>query len=146
MGHFTLFSDFIEKTLPATLVTAPGHYTELLFQLLSALVAIAGVIAAYFWYFDKPFPAAEPKRNALQNFLYQGWDFDLLYDTVIVKPVVFLSRIDKDDFIDQFYKGLASLAVLLNQLLSAAQNGKVRRYAFVLAIGVIITLTIILYS
>ena len=145
MGHFTLFSDFIEKTLPVTLSPAPGHYTELAFQFVSAIVAITGIITAYFYYFNKPFPATEPRRNALQQFFYQGWDFDLLYNTIIVQPIVFLSRIDKDDFIDKFYTALASLAMLLNKILSATQNGMVRRYAIVLAIGAIITLTIIFY-
>ena len=145
MGHFTLFSDFIEKTLPVTLSSAPGHYIEFVFQLVSAIVALTGIVTAYFYYFNKPFPAAEPKRNALQQFFYQGWDFDLLYNTIIVQPIVFLSQIDKDDFIDKFYTALASLTLLLNKILSATQNGMVRRYALVLAIGAIITLTIILY-
>jgi len=145
MGHFTMFSDFIEKTLPVTLVTIAGHYTELLFQLISGLVAVAGIGTAYVFYYNKPFPAAEPQRNAVQNFFYRGWDFDLLYDALIVRPVIFLAQIDKNDVIDRFYNGLASLALWLNKLLSATQNGMVRRYAIVLAIGAIITLTLILY-
>jgi NADH-quinone oxidoreductase subunit L len=145
MGHFTLFSDFIEKTLPVTLSPKPGHYTELAFQFVSAIVAVTGMVTAYFYYFDKPFPATEPQRNAIQQFFYQGWDFDLLYNTVIVKPIIFLSRIDKSDLIDKFYTGLASLTILIHKILSATQNGMVRRYAIVLAIGAIITLTIILY-
>ncbi len=79
------------------------------------------------------------------SFLCKGWDFDILYDTLLVRPVVYLSQIDKNDFIDQFYKGIASLALWLNKILSATQNGRLRRYALVLAIGAIITLTIILY-
>jgi NADH-quinone oxidoreductase subunit L len=145
MGHFTLFSAFIEKTLPVTLSSATGHYTELAFQFISAVVAIAGMVTAYFYYFNKPFPAAEPQRNALQQFFYLGWGFDLLYNAVIVKPIVFLSQIDKNDFIDKFYNGIASLTIFLNKILIATQNGMVRRYAFALAIGAIITLTIILY-
>jgi NADH-quinone oxidoreductase subunit L len=145
MGHFALFSEFINKTLPATFEKTVGSYTEILFQVISALAAIAGVGVAYRYYFEKPFPAAEPKRNVLQTFFYKGWDFDLLYDTLLVRPVVYLSQIDKNDFIDQFYKGIASLALWLNKILSASQNGKLRRYAMVLAIGAIITLTIILY-
>jgi NADH-quinone oxidoreductase subunit L len=111
----------------------------------SALAAITGVGVAYRYYFEKPFPATEPKRNALQTFFYRGWDFDLLYDTLLVRQVVYLSQIDKNDVIDQFYNGVAALALWFNKILSASQNGKLRRYAMVLAIGAIITLTIILY-
>jgi NADH-quinone oxidoreductase subunit L len=145
MGHFALFSDFINKTLPATFQRPLGGYSEMLFQVISSLVAIAGVCVAYRYYFGKPFPAAEPKRNALQTFLYRGWDFDIFYDTLLVRPVVYLSQIDKNDIIDRVYTAMASFAMLLNKLLSATQNGRLRRYATVLAIGAIITLTIILY-
>jgi len=145
MGHVTLLSDFIEKTLPATRVITSGNHFELLFQIIAAVVAIGGVLTAYVYYFNKPFPAAEPERTALQNFFYQGWDFDLLYNTMIVRPVVFLSRIDKSDFIDRFYIAVAAFAVALNKLFSATQNGKLRSYATVVAIGAVVILTIIFY-
>jgi len=145
LGHFTLFSDFIEKTLPVTAIAITGHYTEFALQCISAVVAIAGMLVAYIYYYNKPFPATEPRRNRLQQFLYLGWNFDLLYNTIIVQPIVFLSAIDKNDFIDKCYNGLAALTVQIHSLLSAMQNGMVRRYAVVLAIGAIITLTIIFY-
>jgi NADH-quinone oxidoreductase subunit L len=145
MGHVTLISDFIEKTLPAISIHESGYATEFIFQLISAIAAIGGVVVAYLFFFNKPFPAAEPQRNKLQKFLYNGWDFDLLYHTVFVVPVVMLSRIDKNDFIDKFYTGIASLTLVLNKALSATQNGKLRWYATVLAVGAIITITIIFY-
>jgi NADH-quinone oxidoreductase subunit L len=145
MGHLTLFSDFIEKTLPVTLANSSAPYTEFLFQLMSGLIAVAGIGTAYVFYCGKTFPALEPQRNAVQQFFYRGWDFDLLYDTLVVRPVVFLAQIDKADVIDRFYQGLASLALWFNKILSTSQNGKVRRYAIVLAAGAIITLTLILY-
>jgi len=146
MGHVTLFSHFIEKTLPATAVTALGHSTELIGQLMAGAVAITGMLIAFRLYYNKPFPAAEPVRNPIQRFFFQGWDFDLLYDKAIVQPVVFFSRMDKNDFIDQFYTGIATVSSWLNKVLSATQNGKLRRYAMVLAVGAIITLAILFYT
>ena len=145
MGHIRLISDLIEKTLPTITMHESGHAMELIFQLISAIVAIGGVAIAYLFFFNKPFAAAEPERNKLQKFLYNGWDFDLLYHTFFVVPVVMLSRIDKNDFIDKFYTGIASLTILLNKVLSATQSGKMRRYATVLAVGAIITIAIIFY-
>ena len=145
MGHVTLLSDFIEKTLPATMVMRYGNNIELLFQIIAAMVAIGGVATAYVYYFNKPFPAAEPERTKLQNFFYKGWDFDLLYNTIIVRPVVFLSRIDKNDCIDRCYTGIAALTLTLHKLFSTTQNGKLRTYATVVAIGAIVILTIIFY-
>jgi NADH-quinone oxidoreductase subunit L len=145
MGHVTLFSDFMEKTLPITGTKGLGYSTEFIFQLMAAAVTIGGVLLAYRLYYKKIFPAAEPERNALQTFFYKGWGFDLLYNKLIVAPIVFLSQIDKKDFIDGFYNGLASCTQVLNKILRTTQNGRVRWYATVLAIGAIITLTIILY-
>ena len=145
MGHVTLLSDFIEKTLPSIATMPSSHATELIFQIITAVVAISGIVIAYLFYFNKPFPAAVPERNKLEQFFFNGWDFDLLYHTMIVVPVVMLSRIDKNDFIDKAYTGLASLMRALHKLLSATQNGRMRWYATVLAIGAIITITIILY-
>jgi len=146
MGHVTLFSQFIQHTLPVTVATASGHAAEWIAQVIAAVVSIAGLALAYRIYYNKPFPAAEPIRSPIQQFFFQGWNFDLLYDKIIVQPVVFLSRIDKNDIIDQFYTGLASIAGLFNKGLAATQNGKLRWYAMALGIGAVITLTILLYT
>jgi NADH-quinone oxidoreductase subunit L len=145
MGHVTLFSRFIQKTLPATMITSFGHSTELIAQLIAAAVAITGAGIAYKLYYNKPFPAAIPVRNSWQTFFFKGWDFDQLYNSIIVAPIVFLSRIDKDDVIDRFYNILAAITRLLNRALTATQNGRLRWYAMMLAIGTIITLTILFY-
>jgi len=146
MGHVTLFSQFIQHTLPVTVATASGHAAEWIAQVIAAIVSIAGLVLAYRIYYNKPFPAAEPVRSPIQRFFFQGWDFDQLYDKGIVQPIVFLSRIDKNDIIDRFYTGLASIAGLFNRGLAATQNGKLRWYAMALGIGAVITLTILLYT
>jgi len=146
MGHVTLFSRFIQHALPVTAATTSGHTAEWIAQVIAAIVSIGGLALAYRIYYNKPFPVAEPVRNPIQRFFFQGWDFDQLYDRGIVQPIVFLSRIDKNDIIDQFYTGLASLTRLLNRGLAATQNGKLRWYAMALGIGAVITLTILLYT
>lgn len=145
MAKLTLVSDIVDKTLPATVLSKLEHSTELIFQLIAAAAAITGIILAYRLYFNKPFPAAEPKQNAVQRFFYKGWNFDLLYDKVIVEPMVFLSRIDKNDFIDRFYTGLAYVTRKSHYVLSTAQNGQLRWYAMVVAVGAIIILTILFF-
>jgi NADH-quinone oxidoreductase subunit L len=145
MGHFALFSGFTENTLPATETVHAGHTTEFIFQFIAAVVALAGIFAAYRLYYKKSFPAAEPERNTWQYFFYKGWNFDLAYNKLFVHPFVRLSKLNKNDVVDLFYKGLGSGTQSLNRLLSATQNGSVRWYAMVVAIGAIITLTILFY-
>ncbi|MEO5788950.1 MAG: NADH-quinone oxidoreductase subunit L [Gelidibacter sp.] len=145
MGHLTLVSNFVEKTLPATTLLSLQPSTELIFQIISAVVALVAVFIAYKLFFNKPFPAAVPQRNAIQQFFFKGWDFDLVYDKLIVEPMVFLSKINKNDIIDKFYTGLAYIARQLNVLLSATQNGQLRWYAMIIATGAILILTIIFF-
>lgn len=145
MGHLTLVSDFVNKTLPATSLSALGSSTELTFQIIAAAAAIGAVYLAYRLFYNKPFPAAVPQRNAIQTFFFKGWDFDLLYDKIVVNPIVYLSRINKRDFIDQFYSGVAYITRRSHALLSTTQNGQLRWYAMVIAVGAIILLTIIFY-
>jgi NADH-quinone oxidoreductase subunit L len=59
-------------------------------------------------------------------------------------PVVWLSEIDKNDFIDLWSKGVAAFASYINSLLSFTQNGKLRWYAMALAIGIVLIITIML--
>ncbi|MGC1632754.1 MAG: NADH-quinone oxidoreductase subunit L [Gelidibacter sp.] len=145
MGHLTLVSNFVEKTLPATTILTLQPSTELIFQIISAVIVLVAVFIAYKLFFNKPFPAAVPQRNAMQQFFFKGWDFDLVYDKLIVEPMVFLSKINKNDIIDKFYSGLAYITRQLNILLSATQNGQLRWYAMVIATGAILILTIIFF-
>jgi len=143
LGNFTLFSNFINQILPSVKTFATAPAMEWLFQVIAAVLVIVGIIIAYKRYHR--FSSSEPDRNALQQFFYDGWDFDRLYNKIIVNPFVFLSQIDKKDFVDRLYTDIATVTIKLNHSLSNFQNGKIQRYAMVVAIGAIITLTIILY-
>ena len=67
-----------------------------------------------------------------------------MYDAVFVKPIVWLSVIDKNDFFDLWNIGLSRLALLFNRILSISQNGKLRWYLLSFSIGIAIILTYIL--
>ena len=43
----------------------------------------------------------------IRNFFLKGWGFDHLYDTVFVKPFLFITRINKADVFDKLYNGIA---------------------------------------
>ena len=142
LGHVTIFSDFIDLTLPMVQINE-GGISELTLQVIVALTALAGVYLAYIKYLKKSVPMFEEiKLTALQKFLFSGWGFDRLYDKLIVAPYMFIAEINKNDFIDLLYKGIAWLNGLMNHILITTQNGKIRRYAIGLVLGAIITLTI----
>jgi len=142
-GNIHLFSNLVDNTLPAV-VSKPGEHNEFLFQVLSAIVALSGIYIAYIIYFKKPSLSEPFSHSRINKFFEKGWGFDKLYDIVFVKPVIWLSIIDKNDFIDYWNKWLSKLALSGNRVLSITQNGKIRRYLLTFAIGIAIILTFML--
>src|SRR5664279_749280 len=143
IGNIHLFSTLVDNTLPV-IVTNNGEGRELLFQALSAIIALAGIYIAYVIYFKKPSLSAPFSHSGINKFFEKGWGFDKLYDVLFVKPVVWLSVIDKNDFIDYWNKWLSGLALSANRVLSITQNGKIRWYLLSFAIGIAIILTFML--
>ena len=142
-GNIHLFSNLVDNTLPAV-VSKPGEHNEFLFQVLSAIVALSGIYIAYIIYFKKPSLSEPFSHSRINKFFEKGWGFDKLYDIVFVKPVIWLSIIDKNDFIDYWNKWLSKLALSGNRVLSITQNGKIRWYLLTFAIGIAIILTFML--
>jgi NADH-quinone oxidoreductase subunit L len=145
IGNIHLFSNLVDNTLPAVVIKA-GENKEFLFQLLSAIIALVGIYIAYIIYFKKPSLSEPYSHSRINKFFEKGWGFDKLYDTLFVKPIVWLSDIDKDDFFDLWNIGLSRLALLFNRLLSITQNGKVRWYLLSFTIGIAIILTYMLFK
>ncbi len=143
LGNIHLFSNLVDNTLPAPLLRISEN-KEVLFQLLSAIIALTGIYLAYLVYFKKPSLSESYSHSSLNEFFEKGWGFDKLYDFLFVKPVVWLSVTDKNDIFDLMNKGIAKLVLLINRMLSALQNGKLRWYLMTFAIGIAVILTYIL--
>jgi NADH-quinone oxidoreductase subunit L len=143
LGNIHIFSNLVDLTLPAVMIQ--NHETpELLFQSLSAIIALTGIYLAYLFYFKKPALAASFNHSKLNKFFEKGWGFDKLYDTLFVKPMVWLSVIDKNDFFDWLNIGISKLAFITSRLLGIIQNGKLRWYLISFTIGIALILTYML--
>ena len=140
IGNIHLFSSLVDSTLPAVVVKEAGH-SEILFQSLSAVIVLAGIYLAYAIYLKKPALSESFSHSRLNRFFEKGWGFDKFYDVIFVKPVVWLSEIDKDDFFDWLNICISRLALLMNRLLGITQNGKLRWYLMSFTIGIALILT-----
>jgi NADH-quinone oxidoreductase subunit L len=138
-----IFSDLMKSVLPSTEITGNG-IPEYIFQILSAVISIGGIYLAWLIFIKKSLFRNSFINTPLSNFFLRGWGFDWVYNKLIVRPVVWLSEIDKKDFIDQVYTFIATGTGYFNQLLSKSQNGRLRWYLMVLTIGIIVILTIML--
>jgi NADH-quinone oxidoreductase subunit L len=143
MGSFHPFSNLVDTLLPGVILTHE-NVPEIVFQLLATVISLSGIYLAYLFYLKKPALTTSFDHSRLSHFFYKGWGFDRVYDILFVKPVVWLSDIDKNDFIDLFSKSLAMVTVSFNQMLSLLQNGKVRWAIMAFAIGIAFILTIMM--
>lgn len=137
-----LFSSLVDKTLPA--LTAESGTPEWVFQFISAITAITGLlIARRLFYRPSRFDTLY-LHTRTDHFFYSGWGFDRLYDVLIVKPVVWLSEVDVKDFIDRIYTFIAAVPVTVNTWLTRTQNGRVRWYVMGLSAGLAVLLIIMI--
>jgi NADH-quinone oxidoreductase subunit L len=143
MGNFHIFSAFLGNTLPGININE-GNVPEVLFQVIAAVVSLAGIGLAYRFYFRKPALGEVLDKNRLSHFFYSGWNFDKVYDFLFVRPVVWLAEADKGDFLDLLSTGLARITLFFTHLLSFTQNGNLRWYVMGIAIGITFILTILM--
>jgi NADH-quinone oxidoreductase subunit L len=145
IAHFTLFSDFVNNSLETVALTETAYESEFFLQVMAAVTAILGIFVAYWFWLKKPGSADVYEKSRLSNFFYTGWRFDWVYDHIFVKPVVWLAAINKRDFIDRIYDGIAFITGILHHTISLSQTGRLRWYAMSIALGAIIILTLVIF-
>jgi NADH-quinone oxidoreductase subunit L len=101
----------------------------------TAAIPIIGVVLGYFVYFP-PARVRETPVSAfgqrVNRFLFSGWGFDGLYEVLVTRPFVAVSRWNRNDVVDS---GLHNLTI-------RSQTGQLRWYAANMAIGTVIVLMI----
>lgn len=144
MGNIHLFSRLLDAVIPASIASHEGS-SEVLFQLLASVISLSGIYVAYLLYYRKSSLSESFNKSGINHFFYKGWQFDKLYDFLFVRPIVWLSEIDRNDFMDLINRGIGKLTLVFNDLLSITQNGKLRWYVMGLAVGIVFILTMINY-
>ena len=75
-----------------------------------------GLYFAYLFHLQKRGLAdalvANSAGRALHQWWFADWGFDWIYDKLVVHPFVWISQINRSDFVDSFYTGIARLADL----------------------------------
>lgn len=120
-----------------------SHSTEITLMLISVGVAFAAMAYAYIKYVKGGrLPVAdEEERPALANLSYHKFYIDELYDTIIRKPLDFLSgffyRVVEQLGIDGLVNGLGKGTLETSKGLRLLQTGNVGFYIFMMVVGII---------
>ena len=143
MGPVHLFTNLMKSVLPGINISE-HEIPEYLFQIISAFISLGGLYLAYLIFYKKSLFKNITNKNTISRFFLNGCGFDWLYNKVLIRPVVWLSEIDKKDFTDRFYTFIATGTGYFNFLLSKTQNGNLRWYLMVLTAGIILIISIML--
>jgi len=140
LGGFNPLGRFLAGVFGRAL--AASGQSEGLFLVISAIVAVIGIALGYLLFAPlRAWASATirpPAYNAVRQFLLAGWGFDRLYDRLLVRPYVFLTTLNRSDFIDWFYTGLALGVGGSSRAMSATQSGRLRNYATGLLLGAVL--------
>jgi NADH-quinone oxidoreductase subunit L len=144
LGHVQLFSDYLSPVLPRITVTEGIESTEWIVQLVAAILSITGVYLAYLFYVKRPEWRDSVKLSIPEIYLFwqHGWGFDALYDFMIVKPFVWISAINKNDFVDKIYSVIVESANVFHRVFAWTQSGVLRWYMMGIVIGTLLVVTI----
>lgn len=136
----------LHKVLPAT--AELSHNTMLLLEVLSAVVAIVGILlAAVLWLGQRRLVnaiASSAPGRLLSRWWCSGWGFDWLYDKVFVQPFLAIARLLKCDPLNALLNIPATLARLVGRGLLVSENGYLRWYVASMSMGAIIVLVLLM--
>lgn len=125
-----------------------AHHVPWLVKWSATFAMIIGFIAAYIMYIRRPeMPGRIAATNpGLYKFLLNKWYFDELYNTIFVKPALYIGRAVwkgfDDQLIDQtFTEGLGRRVQNVTNWVVKLQSGYLYHYAFAMLIGIAALLT-----
>jgi NADH-quinone oxidoreductase subunit L len=140
-SHGTAFARFLAPVLPAHEAASGGGAFALL--VLSALVAVGGVLLAWVMYGLRPVRGEEigVARNPIHALLLRKYYVDELYDAVFVQPLFRFSQWCARPFdlgvIDGIVNGVGRLVVAWAAGMRRIQTGFVMNYALGILIGAV---------
>jgi NADH-quinone oxidoreductase subunit L len=141
---------FLHFTLPTMVERNAAGMTESLSEVIAGLALLSGLSVAYLFHLQRRSLAelvvANPVGRVLHAWWSADWGVDWLYDRICVQPFLWAARVNKDDFIDRFYTGIARLTQVLYRALQLTQTGLVRWYAAGIAVGSVLFLAMAVFS
>jgi len=122
------------------------HHVSLGYMVIMIGLPILGIAAAWFIFVKGMINTDKLTSSGIGKYLHRfwftQWGMDWLYDRIIVAPYTGLARLNKNDFIDALYNGIARMTLFLHGLVSDTQTGQLRWYSITLACGLLLLVSI----
>ncbi len=119
-------------------------HPPLIIEIVAIVTPFVGIFIAYLFFGSKRFSAKGLSESNLAKYFNSGWGMDWLYDQILVKPFIFLSRINKNDIVDCMPNLVSASAKVIYKGLSASQNGQLRLYVATMAASSVLIIILII--
>jgi NADH-quinone oxidoreductase subunit L len=140
----------LHPVLPQTIEAHAGGLTEGRSEAIAAVLFLIGLYFAYVFHLQKrsltDALVANPVGRLLHQWWFADWGFDWIYDKAFVQPFIWAAQINKKDFVDAFYTGVARLTELSYRALSRTETGRVRWYAAAMAAGSVLFIAMVFFK
>jgi len=153
LSFLALFGGLLQIPLSSVFPTVVSPASASAFNFVSVITIAApflGLLLAVVFYLSGFFSAEDFANHnwisPVKQFFVSGWGFDMLYNSLLVRPFKILCKLNKNDAVDDLYLGIAWLSRNLHHVASASQTGRVRWYASSLALGSAVIIAIGLLS
>lgn len=133
---------------PAAFGVHADHATELMLIGLSVGAGVLGIAVAYVQYVSRGVRPVEDgeSRGFLENLIYHKYYIDELYNALIVRPIMWLSRglfrYVENGIIDPIVNGFGRLTMGGGQLLRYVQTGSVETYLILMVVGIVLVMAL----
>jgi NADH-quinone oxidoreductase subunit L len=150
LGNVPALAGLLHSALPEVVERHATGITEGLSEGVAAIGFALGLAFAYLFFLRKRRLAESMATSAagqvINRFWIADWGMDSLYDHLFVRPVIWFAHVDRNDFIDAFYTGVALLNIFSWRALRATENGRVRWYAAGITAGTVVFIAIVLWT
>ncbi|AIZ65008.1 NADH:ubiquinone oxidoreductase subunit L [Hymenobacter sp. DG25B] len=139
---------YSQKLNPAAFGAEVDHATEYMLIGLSVGAGLLGIILAYVQYVSRGVRPVEDgeSRGFLENLIYHKYYIDELYNALIVRPIMWLSRglyrFVENGIIDPIVNGFGRVTMGGGQLLRYVQTGSVETYLILMVVGIVLVLAL----
>ena len=119
-----------------------------LIPIVTAAIPALGVFIAYLLFLRRSVDISAMTQSSpgksLIRFFHSHWAMDWLYEKIFVIPYTWLAKINRADFIDNIYGGIAVLMLWANKVSVQTQTGQLRTYAGTMVLGLVLIIALML--
>ena len=119
-----------------------------LIPIVTAAIPALGVFIAYLFFLRRSVDISAMTQSSpgksLIRFFHSHWAMDWLYEKIFVIPYTWLAKINRADFIDDIYGGIAVLMLWANKVSVQTQTGQLRTYAGTMVLGFVLIIALML--